>query len=156
MSGTLAAPVYDAMLNGVEFFIDYFNYSEVPHFLDELKMSQLSEKLILDFFGKLTERTLGKNLRIGDMARRTTSCSFTYLLGHIVTKEQNVSFRRPRPAAEERYMYTMDEIEDDQGILWMLFDICHEQLFTVNDLWKCQSTLAEEKTISKNLCDKML
>ena len=53
-------------------------------------------------------------------------------------------------------MYTVDEIEDDQGILWMLFDIRHEQLFTVNDLWKCQSALGEEKTISKSLCDKML
>ena len=53
-------------------------------------------------------------------------------------------------------MYMVDEIEDDQGILWMLFDIHHEQLFTVNDLWKYQSTLGEEKAISKSLCDKML
>ena len=53
-------------------------------------------------------------------------------------------------------MYMVDEIEDDQGILWMLFDIRQEQLFTVNDLWKCQSALGEGKTISKNLCDKML
>ena len=53
-------------------------------------------------------------------------------------------------------MYTVDEIEDDQGILWMQFDIRHKQLFTVNDLRKCQSALGEGKTISKNLCDKML
>ena len=53
-------------------------------------------------------------------------------------------------------MYTVDEIEDDQGILWMLFVIRHEQLLTVNDLWKCQSTLGEGKAISKNLCNKML
>ena len=53
-------------------------------------------------------------------------------------------------------MCTVDEIEDDNGILWMLFDIRHEQLFTVNDLWKCQSTLGEGKAISKNLCDKTL
>ena len=53
-------------------------------------------------------------------------------------------------------MYTVDEIEDDQGILWMQFDIRHKQLFTVNDLQKCQSALGERKTISKNLCDKML
>ena len=53
-------------------------------------------------------------------------------------------------------MYKVDEIEDDQGILWMLFDIRHEQLFTVHDLWKCKSTLGELKAISKNLCDKML
>ena len=50
----------------------------------------------------------------------------------------------------------MDETEDGKGILWVLFDICHEQLFTVNDLWKCQSTLGEGKTNSKYLCDKML
>ena len=37
----------------------------------------------------------------------------------------------------------------------MLFDIRHEQLLTVNDLWKCRSTLGEEKAIKKNLCDKM-
>ena len=67
-------------------------------------MSQLSEMLMEDFYGKLTERTLGKNLRTGDMARRITNCASTHLLGHIVTKEQDavgVSFRRSRPAAEE-------------------------------------------------------
>ena len=53
-------------------------------------------------------------------------------------------------------MYKVDETEDDQGILWMLFDSRREQLFTVNDLWKCQSALVEGKTISKNLCDKTL
>ena len=51
-----AAAVYDTMPSGVAFVIDYFNYNEVPHFLDEIKMSQLSEKLIEDFFGKLTEK----------------------------------------------------------------------------------------------------
>ena len=140
MSGTPPAAVYDTMLSGVVFVIDYFNYIEVPHFLDEIKISQLSEKLMEDFSRKCTETTLSKNLRIGDMARRITNCTFTYLLGHILTKEQNavgVSFRLSRPAAEGRYMYMVDEIEDNQGILWMLFDIRHEQLFTVNDLWKC-------------------
>ena len=88
MSGTPTAAVYDTMLSVVAFVIDYFNYIEVPHFLDEIKMSQLSEKLMEDFFGKLTERTLGKNLRIGDMARRITNCAFTHLLGHIVTKNK--------------------------------------------------------------------
>ena len=81
------------------------------------------------------------------------------MLGHIVTKEQDaggVSFRRPGPAAEKTYICTVDEIENDKGILWILFDIRHEQLFTVNNLWKCQSTLGEGKAILKNLCDKML
>ena len=67
-------------------------------------MIQLSETLMEDFFGKLTERTLGKNLKTGDMARRITNCAFTHMLGHIVTKEQaaaGVSFRRSRPAAKE-------------------------------------------------------
>ena len=76
------------------------------------------------------------------------------MLGHIVTKEQDaggVSFRLFRPAAEETHMCTVDEIEDDNGILWMLFD-----KFTVNDLWKCQSILGERKAISKNLRDKRL
>ena len=85
------------MLSGVAFVNDYFNYIEVPHFLDKTIMRQFSETLMEDFFGKLTERTLGKNLRIGDMARRMTNCAFTLLLGHIVTKEQDavgVSFRR--------------------------------------------------------------
>ena len=97
MIGTPAAAVYHTMLSGVAFVIDYFNYIEVPHFLDEVKVSQLSEKLMEDFFGKLTERTLGKNLRIGNMARRITNCAFTHLLLHIVTKEQDavrVSIRR--------------------------------------------------------------
>ena len=162
MNGTVAAAaaaVYDTLFSGVAFVIDYFNYIEVPHFLDEIKVSQLSEKLMEDFFGKRTKRTLGKNLRIGDMARRITNCTYTYLFGHIITKKQDavgVSFRRSRPAAEKTYMYTLDEIEDDQGILWMLFDIRYEQLFTVTDLWKCQSTPGEGKTISKTLCDKML
>ena len=131
MSGTPAAVVYDTMLSGVAFVIDHFNYTEVPCFLDEIKVSQLPEKLMEDFLGKLTERTLGKNLRIGDMARRITNCAFTHLLGHIVTKEQDavvVSIRQFRPAAEETCMYTVDEIEDDQGFLWMPFDIRHEQL----------------------------
>ena len=101
---TPAATVYDTMLTDVAFVIDYLNYIEVPHFMDEIKMSQLFEKLMEDFFGKLTERTFGKNLRIGDMARIITNCAFTHLLGHIVTKEQDavgVSFRRSRPVAEE-------------------------------------------------------
>ena len=67
ISGTPAAAAYDTMLSVVAFVIDYLNYIEVSHFLDEIKMSQLSEKLMEDFFGKLTERTLGKNLRIGDI-----------------------------------------------------------------------------------------
>ena len=101
-----AAAVYDTMPSGVAFVIDYFNYIEVPHFLDEIKISQLSEKLMEDFFGKLKERTLNKNLRVGDVSRRIANCTFTYLLGHIVTKEQDavgVSFRRSRPAVEETY-----------------------------------------------------
>ena len=111
MSGTpAAAAVYDTILSGVGFVIDYFNYIEVPHFLDEINTSQLSEVLMEDFFGKLTERTLGKNLRIGDMARRITNCAFTHLLGHIVTKEQDavgVSFRRSRIVAEETWTWWM-------------------------------------------------
>ena len=58
-------------------FLMYFNYIEVPHFLDEMKLSQLSDKLMENFFGKLTERTVGKNLRTGDMVRRITNCAFT-------------------------------------------------------------------------------
>ena len=58
MSGTpAAAAVYDTILDGVAFVIDYFNYIEVPHFLveiNEIKMSQFSETLMEDFFGKLT------------------------------------------------------------------------------------------------------
>ena len=54
-------------------------------------------------------------------------------------------------------MNTVKEIEDDQGILWMLFETCHkQQLFTANDLLKCQSTLGGGKAILKNLRDKML
>ena len=79
------------------------------------------------------------------------------MFAHIITKEQDaagVSFRQSRPTAKNMYM--VDEIEEDQGIFWMLFDIHHEQVLTVNDLWKCQSALGEGKVISKNLCDKML
>ena len=98
----------------------------------------------------LHKRTLCKNPRTGDIARS---------LGHIVTKEQDaggVSFGMSRPAAKETCMCTVDETEDDKGILWMLFDIRHKRFFTVNDLWKSQSTLGEGKTISKYLCDKKL
>ena len=82
MSGTPPAAVYDTMLSGVALVIDYFNYIG----MEEVKVSQLSEKLMEGFFGKLTERTLGKKLRIGDMARRITNCTFAHLFGHIVTK----------------------------------------------------------------------
>ena len=77
MSGTPAAAVYDTLLSGVALVIDYFNYIEVPHFLDEIKMSQLSDKQIEGLFGELTERKLGRNLRTGEMARRITNCAFT-------------------------------------------------------------------------------
>ena len=82
MSGTPAAAVYDTMLSGVAFVIDYFNYIGV----NEIKVSQLSEKLMEDLSGKLTGRTLGKKLRISDMTRRITNCAFAHLLRHIVTK----------------------------------------------------------------------
>ena len=84
--GTPAAAVYDALLSSVVFVIDYFNYIEVSHFLDEIKMSQFSDKLIEGFFGKLAERTLGKNLSIGDMAGRVINYSFTQLTGHKRTR----------------------------------------------------------------------
>ena len=35
----------------------------------------------------------------------------------------DTSIRRSRPAAEETYMYMVDENLNDQGILWILFDI---------------------------------
>ena len=77
MSGKTAAAVYDTLLSGVEFVIDIFNYIELHHFLDEIKMIHLSDNLIEGFFSNLTERTLGKNLRTGDMARRINNyCAF--------------------------------------------------------------------------------
>ena len=82
------------------------------------------------------------------MARIVTNCAFTYMLGHIVTKEQGaggVSFRCSGNAAEVTYRYRLDKIEDDQGILWILFDICHQELLTVNDLWRYDSTHKEGK-----------
>ena len=120
-------------------------------------MSQLSEKPMEHFFGKLTERTLGKNLRTGDMTRRITNCAFTHFLGHIVTKEQDavgVSFRRSRPAAEETCIWWMRlrMIKVSFGCyLTFVMIIC-----SVFDLWKCQSVLGEGKTILKSLCDKVL
>ena len=30
----------------------------------------------------------GKTLRIGEIEKRITYCAFTYMLGHIITKEQ--------------------------------------------------------------------
>ena len=77
MSGTPAAAVYNTLLSGVALVIDYFSYNEVTHFLDEIKMSQLSDKQIEGLFGELTERNLGRNLRIGNMARRIINCAFT-------------------------------------------------------------------------------
>ena len=159
MSGTTAVAVYETLLNGLVFVIDYFNYIEKPELLDKIIMSQLSDKLIEGFFGKLTERTQGKNLRMGDMARRITNCAFTYMLGHIATKDQDaggVSFKRSRSGTAETYMYTHDEIKDDQGMLWKLFNIRHEELFTVSDLWRCQSNEDDGKDVSQKLSDKMM
>ena len=138
MSGTPAAAVYDIMLSGVALVIDYFSYIEVRHFLDEIKVSQLSEKLMEDFFEKLKERTLGKNLRIGDMARRITKCAFTHLLGHIVTKKQDavgVSFRRSRPAAEEsctRWMRLMMIRVSFGCYLTFVMNICSQSMIFGN------------------------
>ena len=104
MSGTTAAAVYETLLNGLVFVIDYFNYIEKPELLDKIIMSQLCAKLIVGFFGKLTERTQGKNLRMGDMTRRITNCAFMYMLGHIATKDQDaggVSFKRSRSLTAE-------------------------------------------------------
>ena len=53
-------------------------------------------------------------------------------------------------------MYTLDKIEDDQGILWILLDIRHKKLFTINDLWRNHSTLKEGEEISKALSDKVM
>ena len=56
MSGTPAAAVCDALLSGVALVVDYFSYIEVPQFLNEIKMRQLSDNLIEGFFEKLTEK----------------------------------------------------------------------------------------------------
>ena len=93
------------------------------------------------------------------MARRITNCAFTDMLGHIATEDQDaggVSFKRSRSGTAETYMYTLDEIEDDQGILWKLFNIRHEELFTVSDLWRCHSNEDDGKDVSQKLSDKMM
>ena len=53
-------------------------------------------------------------------------------------------------------MHMVDEIEDDQGILWRCYLTFVMISCSVFDLWKCQSVLGEGKTISQHLCDKML
>ena len=57
MSGTPAAAVYNTLLSSAIFVIDYFNYVEVPHFLDEIKMSQLSDKLMAGLQKELLVKT---------------------------------------------------------------------------------------------------
>ena len=54
MSGTTAATVYETLLNGLVFVIDYFNYIEKPELLDKIIMSQLRGKLIEGFFFRKT------------------------------------------------------------------------------------------------------
>ena len=49
MSGTTAAAVYETLLNGLVFVIDYFSYIEKPELLDKIIMSQLCDKLIEGF-----------------------------------------------------------------------------------------------------------
>ena len=44
----------------VAFAIDYFSYTEVPHFLDEIKNSQFSEKLTKSFLENLQKERLVK------------------------------------------------------------------------------------------------
>ena len=53
-------------------------------------------------------------------------------------------------------MYTLDEIEDGQGILWKLFNIRHEELFTVSELWRSHSNENAEKDVSQKLFDKIM
>ena len=89
------------------------------------------------------------------MARRLSNCAFTYLLGYITTKGQkgcDISFRSSRSAAKETFKYSVDEIEDDQGILWQLFDI---RLFTTHDLYICISLSNDNKEIPRDLAKKL-
>ena len=53
-------------------------------------------------------------------------------------------------------MFSVDEIEDDQGILWQLFDIGHEELFTTHDLYRCISLSNDDKEIPRDLAKKLL
>ena len=92
------------------------------------------------------------------MACRLSNCAFTYLLGYITTKGQKgcgISFRSSQSAAEETFMYSVDEIQDDQGIHWQLFDIRHEELFTTHDLYRCISLSNDDKEIPRDLAKKL-
>ena len=81
------------------------------------------------------------------------------MLEHITTKGQKgtgVIFKSSRPAAEETFMYSLDEIEDNQGILSQLFGIQHEELFTVNDLYRFISLTSGESELPNDLVNKIL
>ena len=80
MSRTTATAVYETLLDCLVFVIDYFSYIEKAELLVKIKISQLCDKLIEGFFGKRTEKTLGRNLQVGDM----TDCAFKCMLCHIV------------------------------------------------------------------------
>ena len=93
------------------------------------------------------------------MERRLSDCAFTDMLGHIATKDQkgtSVSFKSSRPAAEETFIYSLDEIEDKQGILWQLFGIRDEELFIVNDMYRFISLASGGKELPKDLANKRL
>ena len=70
MSGVTAACLYDTLLSGVQFVIDYFTFIGRGELLEKISMGQLSDKLVEGFFGVMTSKNQGNNLGIGDMARR--------------------------------------------------------------------------------------
>ena len=132
MSDVTAGCVYHTLLSGVQFVIDYFKYIGQEELLNRISMGQLADKLVEGFFGIVTQRNQGNNLRIADMARRFSNCAFTYLGSYVATGDKcGVSVDTLRPAADETYMYSQDTWEDDQGILWKFQQI---DLFNVRDL----------------------
>ena len=123
MSGTTVAAICNTLLS-LTFVIDYFNYTKTQYWLNKIKMSQLSDKLIE---GKICE-----------LATWQEKLLIVHLLTCLVTSSQRNknlgSFRCFEAVAKETYMYMLDKFQDDQGIFWILFDIHHQELFTFNDL----------------------
>ena len=75
MNGFTVPGVYETLLNGKQFIIDFFTYTEKQELLGKISIRQFSDKLVYRFFGVLTQRNQGNNLRIVDMTGRLSNCA---------------------------------------------------------------------------------
>ena len=101
-NGVTAACVYDTLLNRKQFIIDFFYLHWEAGVIGKISMGQFSDKLVDGFFGVLTQRNQGNNLRIEDMTRRLSNCAFLCVQSCVsIDNERGVSLSNSLPGADE-------------------------------------------------------